>query len=179
MPTMRQDFTGGKASTLGARVAVWVATGLGLGLVTPAPGTIAGLWGVPLVPAIALLPNLGAQAAVIAVLLVAAVALCGAAARALGASGDPGSIVLDEIVVLPIVFLGVPTLTWPCLVAGFLLFRLFDIWKPGLVREAEKLPGGWGIVADDLVAAVLAWVALRGVMGLDRWAGWHWLAGNA
>ena len=158
---MRQDFTGGKASTLGARVAVWVATGLGLGLVTPAPGTIAGLWGVPLVPAIARLPNLGAQAAVIAVLLVAAVALCGAAARALGASGDPGSIVLDEIVVLPIVFLGVPTLTWPCLVAGFLLFRLFDIWKPYPIRNLEQLRGGWGIMADDWLAGVYAAILLK------------------
>jgi phosphatidylglycerophosphatase A len=112
----------------------------------------------------------------IAVLLVVAAIVCGAASRALGASGDPGAVVLDEIVVLPVVFLGVPTITWTCLVAGYLAFRLFDVWKPGLAREAEKLPGGWGIVADDLVAALLAWAALRGAIGLDRWAGWNWLA---
>jgi phosphatidylglycerophosphatase A len=112
----------------------------------------------------------------IAVLLVVAAIVCGAASRALGASGDPGAVVLDEIVVLPVVFLGVPTITWTCLVAGYLAFRLCDVGKPGLAREAEKLPGGWGIVADDLVAALLAWAALRGAIGLDRWAGWNWLA---
>ena len=78
---------------------------------------------------------------------------------------------LDEIVVLPIVFLGGPPLTWHVLLAGFLLFRLFDIWKPGLVREAEKLPGGWGIVADDVVAAALAWAALRGAVLARRRGG--------
>jgi phosphatidylglycerophosphatase A len=176
---MHGDFSGGAETGPGARVAVWLATGLGVGLVTPAPGTVAGLWGLLLVPAVARLPTLGAQIAVVAVLLVVAAAVCGAASRALGASGDPGSVVLDEIVVLPVVFLGVPAITWSCLVAGYLLFRLFDVWKPGLAHEAEKLPGGWGIVADDLVAAVLAWIALRGVIGLDRWAGWHWLAGSA
>jgi phosphatidylglycerophosphatase A len=159
---------------------VWLATGLGVGLVTPAPGTVAGAWGLLLVPAVARIPHLGAQAAAIAVLLMLAVAVCGAASRALGASDDPGAVVLDEIVVLPVVFFGVPTITWTCLIAGYLLFRLFDVWKPGLAREAEKLPDGWGIVADDVVAAVLAWVALRGVIGLDRWAGWNWLtAGSA
>jgi phosphatidylglycerophosphatase A len=176
MPTMQQDFSSGDGTTLGGRAAVWVATGLGLGLVAPAPGTVAGLWGLLLVPAVAWLPNVGAEVAAIAVLMVVAVALCGAAASALGASGDPGAIVLDEIVVLPVVFVGVPSLTWTCLIAGYVLFRLFDIWKPGLVREAERLPGGWGVVADDLAAALLAWVALRGLIALDRWAEWGWLA---
>jgi phosphatidylglycerophosphatase A len=177
MPTMKQDFSGGDATLVG-RLSVWLATGLGIGLATPAPGTIAGLWGLLLVPAVARIADIGVQLVVLVALLVAAVFICGAAARALGASGDPGAVVLDEIVVLPIVFLGVPTITWTCLVTGYLLFRLFDVWKPGLAREAEKLPGGWGVVADDLVAAVLAWVALRGLMGLDRWAGWNWLSGS-
>jgi phosphatidylglycerophosphatase A len=128
------------------------------------------------VAAIAKLPGPVAQAAAIGVLLFVAAALCGIAARALGATDDPGSVVLDEIVVLPIVFLGAPPLSWRLLLAGFLLFRLFDVWKPGLVREAEKLPGGVGIVADDVVAAVLAWAALRGALWIDVTANWHWLA---
>jgi phosphatidylglycerophosphatase A len=163
-------------ASLGGRLAVWVATGLGVGLVTPAPGTVGGLWGLPLVAAIAKLPGPIAQAIAIVVMLVVAAALCGIAARALGAADDPGAVVLDEIVVLPIVFLGGPPLTWRLLLVGFLLFRLFDVWKPGLVREAEKLPGGAGIVADDVVAAALAWAALRGALWLDAAANWHWLA---
>ncbi len=97
---------------------------------------------------------------------------------ALGASGDPGAVVLDEIVALPIVFLGAPAITWQVLVAGYLLFRLFDITKPGLVREIENLPGGWGIVADDVAAAALAWAALRGLMWIDRAASLGWLTSS-
>ncbi len=161
-------------TSLSGRLAVWVATGLGVGLVTPAPGTVGGLWGIPLAAAIAKLPGEIGQTAAIGVLIIAAVAICGAAARTLGAAADPQPVVLDEIVVLPIVFLGAGPMTWQLLLAGFLLFRLFDIWKPGLAREAEKLPGGWGIVADDLVAAALAWAALRGVLWLNTAAGLEW-----
>jgi phosphatidylglycerophosphatase A len=54
-------------------------------------------------------------------------------------------------------------LNWKYLLLGFILFRVFDIWKPFPVRQAEKLPGGWGIMADDWVAAIYAalglWVA--------------------
>lgn len=166
-------------NSLGSRLAVWLATGLGVGLVAPAPGTVGGLWGLLLVGAIDAVPQLVDQAMVVAVLVVAAVPLCRIAARALGASGDPGAVVLDEIVVLPIVFLGVPRVTWPVLAAGFLLFRLFDIWKPGLVRELEKLPGGWGIVADDAGAAALAWAALRGILWLDAVMQLGWLVRGA
>ena len=49
---------------------------------------------------------------------------------------------------------------WPVLLAGFLLFRLFDIWKPWPVRLLQNLPGGWGVVVDDLAAALLANVSL-------------------
>jgi len=166
-------------NSLGARLAVWLATGLGMGLVTPAPGTVGGLWGLLLVAAITALPQLADQAMVVAVLVLAAAPVCGTAARALGSRGDPGAVVLDEIVVLPIVFLGVPGITWQVLLAGYLLFRLFDVWKPGLVRELEKLPDGWGIVADDAGAAVLAWAALRGLLWLDGAVGHDWLAASA
>jgi phosphatidylglycerophosphatase A len=173
MPHMH-DHAGAQNTTLAGRLAIWIATGLGVGLVAPAPGTIAGLWGLPLVAAIARAPGgVYVQAVVIAVLLVLAAALCDLAVRALGSSGDPSSVALDEIVVLPIVFLGAPLLNWQVMLAGFLLFRIFDIWKPGLVTTAERLPGGFGIVADDIVAAALAWAALRGVFRLDD-AYFHW-----
>ena len=52
-------------------------------------------------------------------------------------------------------------LNWKYLLAGFILFRVFDIWKPYPVRQLEKLPGGWGIMADDWMAAVYAAAVLR------------------
>jgi phosphatidylglycerophosphatase A len=160
---------------IASRAAVWIATGLGLGLVTPAPGTVAGLWGVGLAAAVTLIAPLGVQLTVILVLALLAIPICGSAARSLGASGDPGAIVLDEIVALPIVFVGVPAVTWPIVIAGYLLFRICDIAKPGLARSAEKLPGGAGIVADDCVAAVLACLLLHGTIWLDAQAGVNWL----
>jgi phosphatidylglycerophosphatase A len=163
------------ANSLAGRLAVWLATGLGVGFATPAPGTIGGLWGIPLTAAIAQLPNAWAQLVAIAVLLVAAAGVCTLAAEELGGAGDPQPIVLDEIVVLPLVFVGAPPLTWRVLLAGFLLFRLCDVTKPGLVREAERLPRGWGIVADDALAAALAWALLQGAVWFDRVAGLHWL----
>lgn len=166
-------------SSVAGRLAVWLATGLGIGLVTPAPGTVAGLWGVGLAAGVGQIGLPGVQAAVIAALVLAAVPLCGVAARALGSKGDPGAIVLDEIVALPIVFLGAPTMSWPILAAGYALFRLCDVAKPGLVRSAERLPGGWGIVADDCVAAMLAWLLLRGVLLLDAKLTFQWLATSA
>jgi phosphatidylglycerophosphatase A len=59
-------------------------------------------------------------------------------------------------------------LNWKCLLLGFILFRVFDIWKPFPVRRLEKLPGGWGIMADDWMAAVYAALVLRLVIHL-RW----------
>jgi phosphatidylglycerophosphatase A len=50
---------------------------------------------------------------------------------------------------------------WTVLLAGFLLFRLFDIWKPFPIRHLEKLPGGWGIMADDWLAGIYAAILLR------------------
>ncbi len=51
-------------------------------------------------------------------------------------------------------------LSWKFLLAGFILFRVFDIWKPFPARQAESLPGGWGIMADDWIAAVYAALGL-------------------
>lgn len=99
---------------------------------------------------------------------------------------DPQYVVIDEVsgmhltLVLAIMPWGLPTqllpadnatafalysamslLNWRYLLAGFLLFRLFDIWKPYPIRHLEKLPGGWGIMADDWLAGVYAAIVLR------------------
>jgi phosphatidylglycerophosphatase A len=52
-------------------------------------------------------------------------------------------------------------LRWKCLLLGFILFRVFDIWKPWPIRRLEKLPGGWGVMADDWMAGVYAAILLR------------------
>jgi len=57
-------------------------------------------------------------------------------------------------------------LNWKWMLLGFILFRVFDIWKPFPVRQLEKLPGGWGIMADDWMAGIYAAVVLRVVIHL-------------
>jgi phosphatidylglycerophosphatase A len=68
---------------------------------------------------------------------------------------DPGVIVIDEVAGMLVSVLFLPR-TIPVLVTAFLLFRLFDIWKPFPARGAERLPGGLGVMADDLVAGAYA-----------------------
>ncbi len=102
-----------------------------------------------------------------------AVAFCGEAARRLGKT-DPGEVILDEFVVMPLVFFGwragylagLPD--WAVLLAGFGLFRFYDILKPLGIRRLEKWPGGWGIVADDVAAALVACGTLH--VGAWLWA---------
>jgi phosphatidylglycerophosphatase A len=122
--------------------------------------------------AIGLLPALNAQLLAIGMVGLASVAICSAAARALGGGKDPQSIVLDEIAALPIVFLGVEATGPPIWLAGWLLFRAFDITKPPPIRQFERLPAGWGIMADDWVAAAGACVALHLLLWLDKVAAW-------
>src|SRR5260370_3625322 len=99
---------------------------------------------------------------------------------------DPQYVVIDEVsgmhltLILGIVLLGLPTqlvpadeasvfalysalslLNWKYLLLGFILFRVFDIWKPWPIRRLEKLPGGWGIMADDWMAGIYAAILLR------------------
>jgi phosphatidylglycerophosphatase A len=103
-----------------------------------------------------------------------AVGLTGEAARRMGRS-DPGEVILDEFVVMPLVFLGWRTggaggwPEWAMLLAGFGLFRLYDILKPFGISRLQRWPGGWGIVADDFVAALAA----CGTLHLAAWL-WTW-----
>ncbi len=73
---------------------------------------------------------------------------------------DPGMVVVDEVLGQWIALAGAAALDWKTYAASFLLFRLFDIWKPAPVRQLEALPEGWGIVADDLMAGVYAALVL-------------------
>jgi phosphatidylglycerophosphatase A len=157
--------------------ATLVATGLGIGLVAPAPGTVGtAVWGMPLAWAIAQIPGVGWQIAAILVLFAVGIPIATAANRALGAAKDHQAIVWDEIVAMPVTFLLVPLANWKAGVAGFLLFRLFDITKPPPARQLERLPEGLGIMSDDLMAAVYAALALAALAWLDKSAGTSLLA---
>ena len=88
---------------------------------------------------------------------------------------DPGEVILDEFVAIPLCFLGWPLLVgpvpaWAVFISGFALFRLFDIWKPFGIRRLQDLPGGWGVVADDLAAALLTCAVMHGAQA--GWALW-------
>ena len=67
---------------------------------------------------------------------------------------DPGLVVVDEVLGQWVALLGAAILDWKTLACAFVLFRIFDMWKPWPVRGFEKLPDGLGIVADDLAAGV-------------------------
>lgn len=155
--------------------AVWLATGLGVGLVTVAPGTIgAAVEGLPLAWAISRLP-VGWQTLAIAALFLIGIPMATAAGRALGGKKDNQAIIWDEIVTVPVVFLLVPLTNWKIALAGFLLHRLFDITKPPPAAQLERLPDGLGVMADDLMAALYACAALAGLTWLTDQAGWSLL----
>jgi len=133
----------------------------------PAPGTWGSAAGLLWVVAAFWWPRLG-LACTLALALASgyvAVAVCGEAETRLGKK-DPGEIILDEFVAMPLCFLGWPALVgplpvWAVLLAGFALFRLFDIAKPLGIARLQNLPGGWGVVIDDTAAALAACVTLH------------------
>lgn len=84
--------------------------------------------------------------------------------RVLGAK-DPGVIVIDEVAGMLLSVLTLPR-TVPVLLTAFLLFRLFDIWKPFPARESQSFSGGLGVMLDDLIAGVYALVLVMGARAL-------------
>jgi len=200
------------------RLALAIATVLGVGYIPKAPGTFGSLVGIAIsivtnpVSLIALftllflgasgsagigvdVPTVNGHSAPILLLMPSLVALVligligvWSSSRASNYSGvkDPQYVVIDEVsgmhlaLVLGIMPFGLPThlmrgdeasifalysafslLNWKYLLLGLMLFRVFDIWKPWPVSRLEKLPGGWGIMADDWMAGVYAAILLR------------------
>jgi phosphatidylglycerophosphatase A len=149
----------------GFSLAVWLATGFGVGFMPWAPGTFGTLLGLPLAWGLAQL-GITKMALATAAICLAGIPVCTRAARQLGQAKDPGSIVLDEIASVPITFFGIGDWSWGTVLAGFLLHRLFDITKPPPARQLERLPAGLGIMADDWIAGLYSNLALRLVLGL-------------
>jgi phosphatidylglycerophosphatase A len=150
---------------------VWLATGLGVGLWVPAPGTAGAAIGCALAWGVSCMPGYVWQLAAILAINLAGVPLCTAAGRALGGKKDHQAIIFDEIASLPIVFLFTPLPGWTVGLLGFGLHRLFDIWKPPPARQLESLPEGLGVMADDWVAAIYAGVALHLLALAGEWSG--------
>lgn len=162
---MSNPRAGSKPGIEGIRgAAVHLATVGPAGYSPIAPGTVGSLVGVALVEIIRhLVAGRGAFDGVVAALAVIIYA-CGvwAAGRAEAFYGvtDPGAVVIDEVAGQMVVFLALPAPGWIALLAGFVLFRIFDVVKPFPARRAEHLSGGWGIMTDDIVAGVYGAAAL-------------------
>jgi len=105
-------------------------------------------------------------ALIAALAILAATAVCHLAEYFLKKK-DPGEVILDEFVAMPLVFTGFAGVlngasqAWAWYLAGFLLFRLFDIAKPFGIRALQRIGGGFGIVVDDVLAAAYACLALH------------------
>ncbi|HEU5311403.1 MAG TPA: phosphatidylglycerophosphatase A [Candidatus Eisenbacteria bacterium] len=147
------------------RLAVWIATGFGAGYFPVAPATFASF-----LVALALLPFAGALDPWIvggAALAVAAIGVwsAGEAEKTLGTDAKP--IVIDEVAGMLVGICAVPTGSNPLLtlVLLFVLFRVFDIWKPLGIARSQSLPGGWGVVMDDLLAGLATNAVLRLLVG--------------
>ncbi len=145
------------------RWATLVATFFGAGRLRPAPGTWGSLTTVLLWWLLAAHLPPAARIPVILLLTVIVVAV-GIPAATLEERGcgrkDPHHVVIDEVAGQLVALIACP-LVWQALLAGFILFRGFDIVKPPPVRSLERLPEGTGIVVDDLGAGVYALIALQ------------------
>lgn len=150
---------------------VWLyATGCGVGLAPIAPGTFGSLLGPLIVAGWQSLSRPIHESVLVAVAgVLLGVVAAQRTARRCGLD-DPGCVVCDEVAAFAIVFAMTPV-TWATAVVGFVWFRVFDIAKPWPIRRLERLPGGWGIMADDLLAGVFAAAALQGTLWLFEFIG--------
>ena len=142
--------------------ASFLALGFGAGLAPVAPGTAGTVPGVVLCVMLGTLSN-SLYIAITLLAVLAGIWICDAASRELGVH-DHGGIVWDEIAGFLVTMIAIP-ITVKTLIAGFILFRLFDIWKPWPVSWLDKhVGGGAGIMVDDIVAGVFACLLLHGLL---------------
>jgi phosphatidylglycerophosphatase A len=152
-------------------VRLFVAQGLGIGQIPFAPGTFGSLVGLVWFAMLIATGNFWAYLAGAIEGIAFSIWLCDDAEKIMGEK-DPGSVVLDEIIAIPFCFLPWVAAAWwklgalPELSYFFngpelwitlslvALFRVFDIWKPWPIRQVQRLPGGWGVTVDDLLAAL-------------------------
>jgi phosphatidylglycerophosphatase A len=130
------------------RICQWFATCSYVGYLPLAPGT----WGTLLACITVFFLSWSSNPFIVLILIAAAIVT---AERARGSENDPRRIVIDEFAGLLIAVIGHGNAVWE-LVKAFILFRAFDILKPYPIRKLERLPGAYGIVADDVLAGIYA-----------------------
>lgn len=136
-----------------------LATGFGSGLAPRAPGTFGTLAAIPLYLLVAH-TSLTGYTLIVVFMFLAGIWICGRAADILGVHDHPG-IVWDEIVGYLITMYALPA-SWMMILLGFIVFRFFDILKPWPIRQLDKnMPGGTGIMLDDVVAGIMANIVLQ------------------
>ncbi|HEX8796466.1 MAG TPA: phosphatidylglycerophosphatase A [Polyangiaceae bacterium] len=145
-------------------VAWTLATWFGCGRVPKAPGTAGTVGAIPLY---LLLARTGRAGVGLAAMVATFVGVWAASvvAKQLSAK-DPQVVVIDEVAGFLVTMVPVRIVSWQAVLSGFVLFRLLDSLKPWPIRRAEKLPGGWGIVLDDVVAGVFGAAAMVGLHAL-------------
>jgi phosphatidylglycerophosphatase A len=170
------------------RVSLAIATAFGLGFLPKAPGTWGSVGGVVATICLSWLESRNNLAAMrlerdvnfwtsgslpgyldYSIVLLVAIVGVYVADRVANYAGkkDPQYVVIDEVSGQMLTyFFPFTVLNWKSLLLGFILFRVFDIWKPFPARQAESLPGGWGIMADDWIAGIYAALGLWAVRAL-------------
>jgi phosphatidylglycerophosphatase A len=142
------------------RIIVFCGVGFGSGLAPKAPGTFGSAFALLFIPGWLMLGFWNSLIAII-IMSIIGIYICGQTAKVMGVHDD-GRIVWDEfagqsISFLPLIFLGKMNLLWALI--GFVLFRIFDIWKPWPIRVIDRqIGGGFGIMFDDIIAGL--WAAL-------------------
>lgn len=142
--------------------AAWlIATWFGCGLSPVAPGTAGSLAGL----AIAIALNLAYGFTPLTFLLMAVIlAVPGVWAATVierrEGIEDPHKVVVDEVIGQWVTIAGAPVLNWKTWLLALVLFRALDVWKPPPARQFERLPGGWGIVADDVMSGIYGALAI-------------------
>jgi phosphatidylglycerophosphatase A len=141
------------------RLAYFIATAGFVGRFPVAPGTAGSVAGLALYALIRLFGSVEVEAAALIATLVVGVWSANVAERLLGGK-DPGPVVIDEVlgILITLAFLDVNVLGG---IVGFLLFRLFDVIKPFPAAQLEDLPGGWGVMMDDAMAALYSHAGMR------------------
>ena len=156
--------------TLRSKSILWLAQGFGIGRIPVAPGTFGSAVGLIWFLVLLLPGSTWLFFSAVIVSVSASIWVCGLAEQLLKET-DPGSVVLDEIIAVPLCFGwwvglfhfrngGLPSPeyfltagTWPLTLGVFLAFRLFDVWKPWPIRQSQCLSGGLGVTIDDVLAA--------------------------
>ncbi|WP_376785409.1 phosphatidylglycerophosphatase A [Pantoea piersonii] len=144
-----------------------LATGFGSGLSPFVPGTMGSLAAIPFWWLMARLPQ-DLYSLIVLLGISLGVYLCHRTAKDMGVH-DHGSIVWDEFIGMWITLMAIPAHTWQWVLAGFVIFRIFDMWKPWPIRWFDRnVHGGMGIMVDDIIAGVIS-AALLYAAG--RWLG--------